>query len=265
VILQNIVVEQREEQRILVTGTVTNHSSRAWRSIGFFLTFRDKKNQELKYDLWRDPKNRLSRKISVDNLAKGETKAIAGFFGKGPAELSLFDFRGRVDSFDVQWAKEYSYYDSRTIFELTQPAPSKTLSFEDTAIAINFSVAKEQLQFTLGNKTQEPQSINWDEVSFIDRSGTAHRVLHDGVKLIDKDKPQPPTVIPPGAKINDLIVPSDFVKWNTYNRWEHAPLLPPSQQIVNYKGQTFGVFMPITVNGKKKNYTFTIRIEDVEM
>ena len=91
-------------------------------------------------------------------------------------------------------------------------------------------------------------------------------MLHQGVKLADRDKPQSPTVIPPGAKINDLVAPSDGVRFSTVvNDWEHDPLLPPSQMIVNYKGKTFGVFMPILTNSKKKNYTFTIRIDDVQM
>jgi hypothetical protein len=261
VLLQNVSLQQARDE-IVVTGTVTNHSSRAWRSIGFILNLRDKNGRELKSEL----DTPLDREVSVSDLGKGETKALGGLTGEVPAKLTLYGLHGKVDSFDLQWSKEYSYYDSHTVFALTQPAPNKKLFFEDDAIAIGFDVANEQLQFILGNKTQEPQTINWDEVSFIDLSGTAHRVLHAGVKLEDRDKPQSPTVIPPGAKINDLVAPSDFVRLNTtINEWVHDPLLPPSQRIVNYKGQTFGVFMPIVVNGKKKNYTFTIRIEDVEM
>lgn len=257
VLLQNIVVEQGDN--VLVTGTVTNQSSRAWRYIAFTLTFRDKNGKELATDA------ALSNEPEVRDLGKGETKPLSGLTDDSPAELSLM-LHGKIADFDVQWSKEHSYYDSHTVFSLTQPSPNKSLSYEDASIAIIFTVAKEELDFTLSNKTQEPQSINWDEVSFIDLSGTAHRVLHQGVKLVDRDKPQSPSVIPPGAKINDLIAPSDAVRFSSLiNDWEHDPLLPPSQAIVNYKGKTFGVFMPILVDGKKKNYTFTIRIDDVQM
>lgn len=257
VLLQNLVVEQGE--RVLVTGTVTNQSSRAWRYIAFTLTCRDKNGRELATDAT------LSSELEVRDLGKGETKPITGLTGDSPAEL-LLTARGKIADFDVQWSKEHSYYDSHTVFSLIKPSASNVLSYEDAFITINFTVANEELDFTLSNKTQEPQTINWDEVSFIDLSGTAHRVLHLGVKLIDRDKPQSPTVIPPGARINDLIAPSDAVRFSSLIRdWQRDPLLPPSQLIVNYKGKTFGVFMPILVNGKKTNYTFTIRIDDVQM
>lgn len=257
VLLQKVVVEQG--QTVLVAGTVTNQSSRAWRYIAFKLTFRDKNGKELATDAV------LSSEVEVHNLGKGETKALTGLTGTSPAELLLM-LHGKIADFDVQWSKEHSYYDSHTVFSLTQPSPSHALSYEDASIAINFTIANEEVDFTLSNKTQEPQSINWDEVSFIDLNGTAHRVLHQGVKFVDRDKPQSPTVIPPGAKINDLVALSDGVRFNSsINDWERDPLLPPSQTIANYKGKTFGVFMPISVDGKKKNYTFTIRIEDVQM
>lgn len=257
VLLQNVEVEQG--MNIRVSGTVTNQSSRAWRYIAFTLTFRDKKGKELTADI------PLSSEVDVRDLGKGETKPLTGITGSSPADLMLM-LHGKIADFDIQWSKEHSYYASHTVFSLTEPSASKSLSYEDASIAISFAVANEELDFTLRNKTQEPQSINWDEVSFIDLSGTAHRVLHQGVKLVDRDKPQSPSVIPPGAKINDLVEPSDAVRFSsTINEWEHDPLLPPSQTIVNFKGKTFGVFMPIVIDGKKKNYTFTIRIDDVEM
>jgi len=257
VVLQNLAVEQGD--RVLVAGNVTNQSTRAWRYIAFTLVCRDKNGKELATD------TTFSSELEVRDLGKGETKPLTGLTGDSPAELVLIA-RGKIADFDVKWFKEHSYYDSHTIFSLTQPTPNKELSFEDAAIAINFTVANEELDFTLSNKTPEPQTINWDEVSFVDLSGTAHRVLHQGVKLIDRDKPQSPTVIPPGAKINDLIAPSDAVRFSSLiNDWQRDPLLPPSQLIVNFKGKTFGVFMPIMVNGKKTNYSFTIRIDDVQM
>jgi hypothetical protein len=258
VILQNVAVQQGYDGSFL-TGTATNNSSRAWRSIAFAVRFRDKKGRDIPTD------SLLSNgELSVDQLGKGETKPLTDFIGRSPA--SLEGLHARVEDFDVQWLKERSFYDSRPIFALAQPAPSRTLSYEDDAISITFSVTNEQLEFTLKNKTQEPQTINWDEVSYIDLDGTAHRVLHKGVKLMDRDKPQSPTVIPPGTRIDDVIEPSDSVQWSSViNDWTHNPLLPPSQVIVNFKGKTFGTFLPIVIDEKKKNYTFTIRIDDVQM
>lgn len=258
VVLQNVVLQQGYDGTFL-TGTATNNSSRAWRSISFALRFRDKKGKDITIDPLA-----FNEGLSVSNLGKGETKPLTNFLEHSPITIS--GLRGRVEDFDVQWVKERSYYDSRPIFALAQPAPSSTLTYEDNTISIAFTVANEQLEFTLSNKTQEPQTINWDEVSYMDLDGRAHRVLHKGVKLVDRDKPQSPTVIPPGTRIDDVIEPSDSVQWNSVvNDWTHDPLLPPSQLIVNFKGKTFGTFLPIVIDGKKKNYTFTIRIDDVQM
>jgi len=258
IVLQNIVLQQTSFNEFVLTGTATNNSTRAWRILQFILTLRDKSGKELTDDL-----GGLNRQLSINNLGKAETKPLGNFTGS--ESLKLFGVR-KVEDFDVQLDAKQSYYDSHPIFVLTQPVPSKTLTYEDDAISIAFIITNEQLEFTLSNKTQEPQSINWDEVSYVDLSGTAHRVLHKGVKLVDRDKPQSPTVIPPGARIDDLIEPSDSVQWSSViNDWEHDPLLPPSQRIVDFKGKTFGAFLPIEIDGKKKNYTFTIRIDDVQM
>ena len=207
VILHDLNLQQTSFDEFVLMGTATNSSTRAWRIIQFDLVARDKSGKEIPDDL-----GGLHRQLSINDLAKGQTKPLADFTGDTPLKLSGIR---KVEDFDVQLDANRSYYDSHPIFVLTQPAASKTLAYEDDAISIVFAVTNEHLEFTLANKTKEPQSINWDEVSYVDLSGTAHRVLHKGVKLADRDKPQSPTVIPPGAKIENLIEPSDSVQWSS--------------------------------------------------
>jgi hypothetical protein len=262
VILQNVSVVQSASS-VLVSGIATNQTNRAWRYFTLSLRFRDKSGRELKSDSSFD--DSFLSEVHIRDFGKGETKPLAGPFEESPARVDV-RLVGKLADFELLWVRERSYYDSRPTFDLIHPSQSNALLHDDEAITIKFVVAATELQFALANKTQEPLSINWDEVSFIDLNSTAHRVLHQGVRLVDRDKPQAPTVVPPYTKINDSIAPVDGIEFNTtISDWDHQPLLPPSQEIVNYKGKTFGVFMPLVINGQKKSYTFTIRIDDVEI
>jgi hypothetical protein len=84
------------------------------------------------------------------------------------------------------------------------------------------------------------------------------------MRIVERDKPQPETVIPATAKWDDLIAPVDYVTWESSIRdWQTQPLLPPSQSAPAYKGKTFSVFLPVEIDGKQKNYLFTFQIADV--
>ena len=62
---------------------------------------------------------------------------------------------------------------------------------------------------SLNNKTDNPIKIDWNQVSYVDISGMSHRIIHSGVKYIGRENPQSPTIIPPTAKIADIVFPTD--------------------------------------------------------
>jgi hypothetical protein len=145
---------------------------------------------------------------------------------------------------------------------MMKPEQSDTLSYQDAEISIQFSAndlqfSGSQLQFSLENKTNTPVIIDWDKVSYVDLSKEAHRVIHSGVRLLDRDKPQAPTTVPPNARLKDVISPSDYV--DTYIPF--LPLHEPQRCV----GQSFSVFMPIEINGQKKDYVFAFKVERVEL
>jgi hypothetical protein len=112
-------------------------------------------------------------------------------------------------------------------FSLEQPQPSETLSFSDDFIDISFFIEDvtevntgygvgpirdaQEIAFKIQNKTDSGIKINWDDLSMIHPDGTARRVNHGRSKLIDSNMPQPSTVIPPNAKVADILVPMENI------------------------------------------------------
>ena len=152
-------------------------------------------------------------------------------------------------------------------------------TFNDGKIQAYFIVSDKQLDFNLKNLTAEPMKINWDEASLI-IYGESKRVIHKGVKYIDRNSPQAPTVIPGNSFIDDLVLLTENVlykegSYSTYysspGSWKINDLLPirdknneeTKKLIMNSKGSTLKFFLPIEQNNQKMNYTFEFLIADI--
>jgi hypothetical protein len=155
-------------------------------------------------------------------------------------------------------------------FSLLKPKPSDDLSYEDESVSIKFSLAPDGISCNLRNKTSDPVTINWNNVSWVDYSGEAHKLIHSGVRLVDKEAPQPPTVIPPLARIAEAMFPADHVK-STSSGWSKESLWPDlvdtsgeQSHLKKLEGAMFSVFMPLEIQGKTKNYSFIFTTKSVE-
>ena len=156
---------------------------------------------------------------------------------------------------------------------------TQNMNFEDDKINANFSIGDKQINFTIKNKTDNVMKIIWDEAAIV-QFGTSHKVMHTGVKYIDRNNSQPPTVIPPQASIEDLILPADNIYYRegyygTYysnpGGWEEHDLFPKNdlnkpeikETIMKLSGQTFSVYLPIQYQEKTLYYTFNFAITGV--
>jgi len=238
-----------------LVGTLRNNTDRGWRVLSFRVRFHDKSGSVFKEE-------NLDK---VHDIGKGKTTRVACRASLS-VQYRLFrrPQREEVADFDIVFDKEASFYDSRYVFSLLKPKESKNLLFEDDKISLAFAVTTTEIRFVLQNKTDGPITIDWDQVAFVDLSGKSHRVIHGGTKLADRDKPQARTVVPPTARMEDMIWAADYVEL-VGTEWVQNPILPSSHLAVNYKGQTFSVFMPLDLDGQRKNYLFTIEITDVEI
>ncbi|TMQ28905.1 MAG: hypothetical protein E6K65_11360 [Nitrospirae bacterium] len=126
---------------------------------------------------------------------------------------------------------------------------SETLSHETQVFAIRFEIVPEQIGFELSNKSSLPIRILWDECAYIDPSGGSFRVLHEGVRFIDRDKPMAATIVPPGASVRDLAYPTAYVSWPGSD-WTQKPLFTIGQSV------SFGIFLTLEIGGQKKSLLY---------
>lgn len=145
--------------------------------------------------------------------------------------------------------------------------------YEDDFIRVTWFVLPKQFSFNLRNKSNHTIKINWDDISMIDIYGNAKRVIHSGVKYIEKNNSQPPTNIPKGAAIDDILIPSENISWSydpwTGSGWQTAYLLPCVYKNDSLKnasaqhliGKTMSIMMPIMIENTQNDYVFTFSVD----
>lgn len=161
-------------------------------------------------------------------------------------------------------------------FEMILPEENNQLSFEDSNIACLFEIGSKEIDFSITNKTKEPLKLIWDDAS-LGIFGRSNKVMHSGVKYIDRNNSYPPSTILPNTRLDDLVVPTDNVYYSegyfgqyfsSPGSWQTSNLLLPigkkkdlSQKMV---GQIITLYLPIQ-NMDKQNigYTFQFKVTGV--
>ncbi len=141
--------------------------------------------------------------------------------------------------------------------------------YEDDFISITWHVSTTKFNFALLNKSNHTLKINWNDISYVDTEGKVGRVMHAGVKYVEKNNSQPPTSIPKGATISDILLPTENVYYAQYIGWKEKYLIPSfyktqedkDNNAQSYVGKTMQVLMPIMIEDVKNDYVFTFEIE----
>lgn len=200
--------------------------------------------------------------LFMDSKPKKKTKAPAKFFSMQILTLE------KVEHPENPKKK----YGPKT--EVLTPG-KHTLVYDDNVIHIEWNKAVTSMEFALDNKTDQSIKILWDESSYVDVDGVNHRLIHSGVKFIDRNSTQPPSVIVRKGKFKDAIVPSDNVEWLKNSlRWHEKPLFPSWQEggtiesfqksVAPLIGKTFQVLLALEIEGTTNDYIFTFRIDQVK-
>jgi hypothetical protein len=234
----------------IITGIVGNNTGREWKRVVFDFQLYDMSGSAMS--------SYLDKPITVTahSLNNDEEQRFATNYFK-----SL-----RPDALQSVWKYEVTYKDAdlgKQIFVMVKPRESKELMFEDQAIRIRFILSETQVGIRLQNKMPSAIKVDWNTVSYVDITGLAHSVIHTGVRYIERDRPQVPTIIPPAAMIEDAIVPSDHISYasGSGSGWSSRPLFPGLTATDLYVGKSFSVFMPLEIEGAVKNYSFAFSVE----
>jgi hypothetical protein len=146
---------------------------------------------------------------------------------------------------------------------------------EDEMVKIVWVPTSSQISFILTNKTDHSIKIVWDEAAFVDENGMSHRVTHSGVKYIDRNNPQPPSVVVRKGTIMDFLIPSDYVYFESgeYGGWKVLPLFPEygttaeklKAEAEKYIGKTIQVLLPLQIEDVVNEYIFIFKVSNVEV
>lgn len=238
---------------VKVTGIVVNQTNRNLRRAGIKIKVFDAGDRLLGEDT-----------AAATDLNVGAASPIGGHAEGQQLRFSNYSSHSGPTISRIGITLAYADPTFRYVFSMVKPKPAKELRFADEFAEFQFTIGAEEVSFQVANKTDNPMKFDWDNTAYIDTSGDTHKVIHKGIRLIEKEKPQATTLVPPGARLQDFVVPIDYVIfYESLKQWDKKHLLPTGEKAANVKGLSIGLFMPVEVNGKTKNYNFAFRIDDV--
>lgn len=134
---------------------------------------------------------------------------------------------------------------------------------------LRFITTFDGIRSTLQIKNESGRSVKvlWDDGALIDQENIAHRIIHSGIKITDKEKAQVPSVIPDDSSISDTIYASDCLEWNVNKGdWDYIPLVwdqtfSDEQSAMSYINNMAPVklMLPIENNGELTEYLISFK------
>lgn len=158
--------------------------------------------------------------------------------GNDEFSIGIFFSPDRITTFSVEdyeaWSETADVFESLSF--LTSFYENDTTGFELFVI----------------NESQDPMRVVWDETAIVNIDGSASGVIHEGVRFSEMNNSQSPTTIPPGARIEDYVGPTDNISLVSGD-WTEFPLFTESIE----EGDTVSIFLALEVGGDDRNVNVT--------
>lgn len=133
--------------------------------------------------------------------------------------------------------------------------------YEDDLVAFTWIVSKSQFNFSLENKTNHSIKIPWDDIIFINPAGRSMRVIHSGVRYVDRNQEQAPSVVAKRSKLDDILVPSDHIYYldGDFGGWRVHDVFH------NYEfvGAKVSIVFPVIIENVTNEYIFRFQATNV--
>ena len=235
---------------VTLKGQLLNNTASDWTAVSFRVLLYDRQGQRLSLGSQEGASS-----FPVFGVKRGSsTQLDSRLYG---------DVKGDIGKFEIVF--DSGQYPAIYSFSLTKPSVSRTLEHEDAVLKVSFALpGNRHLAFNLRNKTEQPIKLDWNQVSYVDPDGKSHKVVHEGVRFIERDRAQPSATIPPGAFLEDFVYPSDAVTM-VGGQWMTPMLFPEAPKAALLKGKAFSLFMPLEINGVLSNYNFVFAIDDIAL
>lgn len=133
------------------------------------------------------------------------------------------------------------------------------VKYKDNYISLDIIPEEDYFRFTLNNVSSSSIKINWDDIIFIDEYNQSRRMIHSGIRYIDANDPQTPTLIARNSSINDILVPIHRLHQSSYDySWSVLAILNYVNEYNYYKkGTQVKLILPIEVGNNSYEYTIT--------
>jgi hypothetical protein len=158
---------------------------------------------------------------------------------------------------------------SRTVYKFDLDPQSKVRSPAGELTITGLE--RQDVTFTFKNTGANTVKIVWDESVLIGTDGRTHKVIHNGVKLINASESMVPTIVPSGVAVTDSVAYADGVEFNSFIKsWTQAEIVPCStpgslcSSEENY-GKNLTLLLAIESQGKKEEYTAKLTLKKEEV
>ena len=137
-------------------------------------------------------------------------------------------------------------------------------SYEDEMVSFVWYVSKSQFNFMLKNKTNHSIRVPWDDIVFINPGGRSMRVIHSGVRFVDRNKEQAPSVVAKNSVLEDVLIPADYIYYvddggSGFGGWINHDVFHNYEQI----GASASIVFPVIIENVTNEYTFRFQVKDV--
>jgi len=228
-----------------ITGEIENRTGLAWNNVDFTVFLGDKSGREFKTP---------DGCFATSKLGTGATESSSCVFS------GQFDF-GSVRI--TRAVRSQGWVTAKYSFSLVSPAASRDLMYMDERVALELFPGERGIGLKIRNKLPDPVKLDWNQSSFVDWHGKSGRIIHDGVRFVERNSLLPPSVIPPGALLEDSIVPVsniDLVGTMVLTDALFPARLPKAAEL---KGARVSVLLYLEANGVSRNYMLTVQVDDV--
>lgn len=173
------------------------------------------------------------------------------------------------------------YFTDYKITVNTQDTSKHTddLSYTDSLLSIKWHPSAEGFNFNLTNTSSSSLKIIWDDATFVGFDGNSSKIMHQGIKYIDRNNAMSPTTIITGSSLNDIVTPTNNVYWvdgtyskygSTPGRWEMRDIYETSssdslrlQEYINsYSKSNMKILLPIKYKDTVYEYVFIFKIKE---
>ncbi len=164
-------------------------------------------------------------------------------------------------------------YGKHDIIKVEENGPDQSF-FEDGLVKIVWTPTASEVAFELTNRTSRPIKINWEDAKFVDKAGSARRIIHSTVDYAKAGEVQEATVVEGNASLADALFPVDNVFYSDM-RWQRKPMFQTfamsrkaehfEDDVQKHVGEKFDVTLPLEIGGTVHVYSFTFEVTNVEV